>query len=179
MVAEDNRAVVRRYWEEVFGRGDLAVADELFAAEHVVHDPNLPEEARGPEAMKAAAALARRVSPDLTVSIEDEIADGDRVVTRWTATGTLAEEIRYSGGSNGVRLYGITIFRVSDGVIQETWQHVEPQRDEADKPAAPDEFWEWLRGDEEVRGVSDENYRGWPCVICPWCCKRLDSNRSA
>lgn len=173
MVAEDNRAVARRYWEEVFGRGDLAVADEIFAADHVVHDPNLPEEVRGPEVMKAAAALARRVSPDLRVSVEDEISAGDRVVTRWTATGDLAREIQRSGGpGEGVRISGITIFRVSDGVIQETWQHVEPRGDEAERPSAPDEFWEWLRGDEETRGLSDESYRGWPCVICPWCCKR-------
>ena len=92
MNAEDNKVVVRRWFEELFNEGNLEVADELCAPEHVLRHLSFPEEHRGLQPVKYMVALLREVSPDLRVTIDDQIAEGDKVVTRWTASGTVQEE---------------------------------------------------------------------------------------
>jgi steroid delta-isomerase-like uncharacterized protein len=81
-----NEAVVRRFITELWTNGNLDVADELVAPDHVhrVGDDVLQD----PEEVKAAVVELRKAFPDLRFEIEDLISDGDRVVLRWTATGT-------------------------------------------------------------------------------------------
>jgi predicted ester cyclase len=81
-VSEENKALVRRQEEELFGGGKLDVADEIYAPDYVGHDPSNPEEVRGLQAAKRAAAEYRQAFPDLQVSVEDLIAEGDRVAAR-------------------------------------------------------------------------------------------------
>src|ERR687884_1889407 len=94
MSPEDNTVIVRRFWEEVFNEGNLEIADELFASDHIFHQPNLSEEEHGPGVVKGVVAVLRKISSDIQVIIEDEIAAGDKVVTRWRASGTLTPELR-------------------------------------------------------------------------------------
>jgi predicted SnoaL-like aldol condensation-catalyzing enzyme len=96
MQTEDNKAVVRRFWEEVFNKGNLDAAYELFAANHVIHIPSLQIDEVGVDAMKTLVAVPRTVSPDILATINDQVAEGDKVVTSWTARGTLAGEMRVS-----------------------------------------------------------------------------------
>jgi hypothetical protein len=78
MSAEQNMALVRRLFEEVLNRGNLDVADELLAADFVDLDI-LPGEEVGVEGFKRAVAEQRALSSDLHFSIEEQIADGDKV----------------------------------------------------------------------------------------------------
>ena len=91
--AQENKAVSRRVAEEIFNEGNLDLADELYAPDYVLHDPSLPEDLHGPEALKQYAAMNLGAFPDARVTVEDQIAEGDMVVTRWTATGTHTGEL--------------------------------------------------------------------------------------
>src|SRR5215212_9215909 len=87
-VAEENKALVRRQEEELFSGGNLDVADEIYAPDYVGHDPSNPEDVRGLQAAKQAAADYRHACPALRVSVEDLIAEGDRVAARLRFRGT-------------------------------------------------------------------------------------------
>ncbi len=88
MSTEENKATTRRFFEEVFNRGNLAVVDEVKSSNYVFHDPGLPEPIRGPEGFKQYIMLFRNAFPDLHSTIEDLIAEGEKVTVRFTYTGT-------------------------------------------------------------------------------------------
>jgi steroid delta-isomerase-like uncharacterized protein len=123
-VSEENKALIRREVEEVFSaQGDLEVADEIFAPEYVSHDPQSPEDVRGPEGAKEFAMMYRNAFPDVQLSIEDQVAEGDKVVTRWIGRGTHQGELMgVAPTGNQVRVAGMTISRIEEGKIVEEWE---------------------------------------------------------
>jgi steroid delta-isomerase-like uncharacterized protein len=119
---EENKAVIRRFLKDFFEGGNLDLADELFDPDYVLHDPAVPEEVRGPEGIKQYVSMYRSAYPDTHFTVEDQIAEGDRVVTRWTGQGTQQGELMgISPTDNQVTVTGIEFDRVSDGKMQETW----------------------------------------------------------
>ena len=121
--AEENKAVVRREMEEVFNHtGNLDAADEIYAPDYVSHEPTTGE-IRGVEAAKQYAARYRQAFPDVELTIEDQIAEGDKVVTRFRARGTHQGETEAFGPPTGnrVEVTGIVIERFADGKIVEDW----------------------------------------------------------
>src|SRR5512139_4156001 len=89
MSTESNKAIARRFLEEVFGQGKLAVADEIVAPDHVDRGPStLPGLPPGPEGSKMIVTVYRNAFPDIQFTIDEQIAEGDKVVTRWTGYGT-------------------------------------------------------------------------------------------
>jgi steroid delta-isomerase-like uncharacterized protein len=124
MSAEANKALFRRYVEEGWAKGNVAVADEVFADRYAAHQPDGSEEERGPEDVKQFLRQYREAFPDLQITIEDQIAEGDKVVTRWSSRGTHRGEFRsITPTGNQVRLTGIGIFRFSDGKVVESWDN--------------------------------------------------------
>src|SRR5829696_8112721 len=95
--AEENKAISRRADEELFDRGNLEVADELFAPNFVYHDPASGEDWRGPESVKQYAAMMRAAFPDLYYTVEDQIAEGDNELIGIVPTG---ERVKITGISN-------------------------------------------------------------------------------
>ena len=93
MSTEENKAISRRADVELFDRGNLEVADELFAPNFVHHDPVSGEDWRGPESVKEYAAMIWAAFPDLYYNVEDQIAEGDKVATRYRAGGTHQGEL--------------------------------------------------------------------------------------
>src|SRR5215217_3593959 len=88
-MSEQNKAIVRRMIDEILnGQGNLDVADELFAPYYVGHNPASPQDTRGPEGVKEFASMFRSAFPDVHFSVEDQVAEGDKVVTRWRGSGT-------------------------------------------------------------------------------------------
>jgi steroid delta-isomerase-like uncharacterized protein len=121
-MSEENKALVRRALEDVWNRGDLVAADEIFAGDVVMHHPTEPEPIHGLEGFKRFPVMLRAGFPDLKVTVEQLIAEGDRVGARWTIRGT------HRGSFMDVPPTGrqVTIpinevLRVSDGRIQELW----------------------------------------------------------
>jgi steroid delta-isomerase-like uncharacterized protein len=124
MSARENKAIARRADEELFDRGNLDVADELFALNFVYHDPASGEDWHGPESVKQYATMLRAAFPDLHYTVEDQIAEGDKVVTRYTASGTHQSELMgIAPTGNRVEITGISITRIEDGKIEEIWEN--------------------------------------------------------
>src|ERR1043166_8064802 len=78
MTLEQNKATARRWTDELWGRGNLAVADDIIAADYVRHDAGDPFPARGPEDVKKIVTMLRTMLPDLNIEIEAMVAEGDR-----------------------------------------------------------------------------------------------------
>ncbi len=122
---EENRAASRRLYEEVFGRGNFEVADEILAEDMISHGPGSPPLV-GTEQIKRQAALLRGAFPDLTVTLEDQFAAGDRVCSRWSSTGTHSGDLAMPTGivpatGNSIAFEEIRIDRYTGGLIVESW----------------------------------------------------------
>jgi len=124
-MSEENKAIARRALEEVFsGQGDLYVADELFASNYVGHDLASPEDIRGPEGVKEFASMYRNAFPDVQMSVQEQVAEGDLMVTRWIASGTHQGDIMgIAPTGNRVVVSGTSVERIVDGQIEETWDN--------------------------------------------------------
>src|SRR5215212_5101567 len=120
-VEENNKALVRKFFEEVWSKGNVAAVHEFLAPDFVVHD-TLPREEGGTEDYKRAVAEQIVASSDFHVSIEEQIAEGDKVVTRHVDSGTHDQEEFEGFAPSGARITmeNITINRVVEGkIVQE------------------------------------------------------------
>jgi len=122
-MSADNKALVRRYVEEVLNRKNLALIDQLVAPTFIAHDSSMPD-AKGPAGVKQLAAMVHASFPDLHFTVEDMVAEGDKVVYRYTVRGT------HQGDFMGIpptgrqfAVTGIHIYRVGDGKFQEEWEN--------------------------------------------------------
>lgn len=118
----ENRAVVRRLYEEVWNEGNPAAADEVFAPDHVSHCPFLTHKP-GPEGAKRLIRIFRAAFPDARISVEQEIAEGNEVTIRWTVRGSRADgfpDLVPTGAREEIA--GVSIHRVSAGKIAESWE---------------------------------------------------------
>jgi steroid delta-isomerase-like uncharacterized protein len=123
MLSETNKTISRRFFEEAFGKGNLNVLDEIIASDHVNSGPGaLPELPTGPQGAKQLVTVYRNAFPDVRFTIDEQIAEGDQVVTRWTADGTHQGELQgipATGKSSTVT--GIAVDRIVNGKIAESW----------------------------------------------------------
>lgn len=114
-----NKALVRRYIDEILSAGRLQVLNELLSADFVDSTPGAPEDVRGPEVIRRSQQRAREVFPEIQYKVDDLIAEGDKVVARYTVrAATAASEL---APSKKVEVTGITIFRIGEGKIREAW----------------------------------------------------------
>lgn len=121
MSTQDLKATARRYIEEVWNDGNLALIDEMFAPDYINHAPSIGQMA-GPEGIKQLIASFRNAAPDLRLTIDDMLAEGDRVVTRWTAQGTHQGELMgVPPTGKRITVTAIVIDRIADGRIVEHW----------------------------------------------------------
>ena len=123
MSAEENKAKVRRYFEDALSKGDLSVIDDLVAPNELVHPyPTDLNRGGGVEASKAFIAAMRDTFSDLRCTVDSQIAEGDLVVTRWTARGMHQRELLgLAGSGQPVMVTGIQINRFEDGKSVEVW----------------------------------------------------------
>lgn len=114
-----NKALVRRYLSEILSAGRLELLDQLLAPDFVDSTPGAPRDVRGPQLVRTAQERAREIFPEVEYKVEDLIAEGDKVVARYTVRATS----RSTGSSPGhpIEVTGITVFRIADGKIHETW----------------------------------------------------------
>jgi steroid delta-isomerase-like uncharacterized protein len=118
--AEENKALVRRAWEGVT-QGNLDVIEEVYTPDLVWHEPD--EDVRGIEAARQYIAMYFDAFPDMRITVEDLIAEGDKVTTRWTGRGThQGDLLGIPASGNPVEITGITIHRIEGGRIAEEWE---------------------------------------------------------
>ncbi len=118
---EYNKALVRRFYEEI-DRGNLEAMDELVAEDYIDHNPPaLPGLAPGREGLKQAFRIFWQATPGRH-HIEDQIAEGDKVVTRLTATGKHEGDLPGAPRTgNDLKMTSITIHRIENGKLAEKW----------------------------------------------------------
>ena len=124
MSAQENKEKARRMMEEGFGGGKLEVVDEVLDPNFVCYDPNSEAgEVRGAETIKQEIEWFRNAVPDLTYTVEDQVAEGDEVVTRWKATGThQGEFFGVAPTGKHIEMSGIQIDRFDEnGKMVEEW----------------------------------------------------------
>ena len=122
MSAEQNKAIARRFIEEVWNKKTLAAIDELYAPNAIEHR-DLPPFELDRESAKQYTAPLFSAFPDVHVTIEDMVAEGDRVVTRWTARGTHQGELMgIAPTSKTIAVMGISIgCHDANGQLLESW----------------------------------------------------------
>ena len=115
----ENKTLARRSWEIV---DNLDTIEEIYAPDVVWHEPD--QELRGIEEARQFVATYKTALPDLNVTVEDVIGEGNQAVTRWTVRGTHQGEVEEFGPPTGrqVEIKGITIHRIEDGKIVEEWE---------------------------------------------------------
>jgi predicted ester cyclase len=124
MSLEHHKLQSRRLYEEVFGQGRVEVADEILASDCVSHGAGAPP-AVGTGGIKAQAMLLRTALPDLRVTLNDQVAEGDRVASRWTGSGTHTGQVALptplAPTGRSISFDEIRIDRFEDGRIVESW----------------------------------------------------------
>ena len=123
MSAEENKALARRLFEEGFSQGNVDVVDEVLDPNFVCYDPNSESgEVRGGDTIKGEIEYFRNAVPDLTYTIEDQIAEGDKVVTRYTVSGThQGDFFGVAPTGKRIRMTGMSIDRFEGGKMVEEW----------------------------------------------------------
>jgi steroid delta-isomerase-like uncharacterized protein len=120
-MSEPNKQVSRRF-TELFSTGDEELAEEVLSPDVVFHGTSGDGEVRGIDEMKAFVVAYRRAFPDAHSTVEDQVAAGDKIVTRWRARGTHRGEL---GGmpptGRAFEMNGVTIERIVGGKIAEVW----------------------------------------------------------
>jgi len=119
-MSEQNKSAVRRLFDELWNKGNLPVADELIAPTYIHHDASTPDVGKGPESEKKRVTLYRNAFPDMRLTIEDLIAEGENVVARWSCRGA------HNGDLNGIAatgkqfaITGVSVMRFAGGKMVE------------------------------------------------------------
>jgi steroid delta-isomerase-like uncharacterized protein len=120
-MSEQNKALARRVFEEVWNQGNVDAIDELMSPDFVNHGgpPGIPSDGEG---FKQMVAMYTSAFPDIHFHIEDQIAEGDTVATRWSGHGTHQGELMGIPPTNKqVAVTGIAMDRIAGGVVAESW----------------------------------------------------------
>jgi steroid delta-isomerase-like uncharacterized protein len=122
-MSEQNKTLARRALEEVWNQGKLSTIDELTASNATYHDANVPGgKFTGPEGVKQFVQIYRTAFPDVHITVNDQFAEGDKVATRWTATGTHKGQLMGIAPTNKhATVSGISIDRYQNGKVVEAW----------------------------------------------------------
>jgi predicted ester cyclase len=121
MSSEQNKTIVRRLLEEPW-KGDLRVIDELVDSKYVGYDPAIPEPLRGPDGFKENISTYRAGYSDARITVDDQIAEGDKVATRWTGRGKHDGDLMGIGPTGKqVTVSGLTLSRLANGKVIEEY----------------------------------------------------------
>jgi len=119
-MSDQNKTAVRRLFDELWNKNNLPVADELFAPTYTHHDASTPDFGRGPESEKKRAALYRNAFPDIRLTIDDLIAEGETVMARWSCRGTHKGDLTgIAPTGKQVTISGVSIARFENGKMVE------------------------------------------------------------
>jgi len=123
MLVEENKAVVRRYFEEAWNKQNLDVVDEIIAPDLLDHEVDGSEQKSGPEDVKSyLAGYYLKALPDVDITVEFQIAEGDMVLTYVTVRGThQGELLGVPATGNPIEVTGMSVDRIERGKIVEAW----------------------------------------------------------
>ncbi len=114
--ASVNAALMRRYYDQVFNRRNLGFLREHLHPEVVGHGPGVDDVVHGAEQVLAFLAYVYEVYGDYRLTVDDVVAEGDRVVVRGSVTAV------HKPTGRPVRFFGVTVYRLEDGLVREYWR---------------------------------------------------------
>ena len=121
-MSEQNKALMRRAIEEVWNRENFAILKEIVASDFVIHASTPEAEIHGAEGAKQFITMLHNAIPDIHFVIADQVAEGDRVVTRWVAHGThLGDLMGMPPSGKQVSITATDIDRIANGKVVECW----------------------------------------------------------
>lgn len=124
MDPKTSKALARAQFDRVWNQGDETAIDELYTDACTLHDPMLPVTLEGRDSIRALVRAYRTAFPNLTFTVESQVAEDDFVVTRWTARGThLRDLLGIPATGRQVEVTGASISRIEAGRTAETWAH--------------------------------------------------------
>lgn len=123
MSLEQNKALVRRHFEELWSKGDLEVADEIYSQDAVGHCRDLPDQRGYPASEKEEVERSNSAFPDTVVTVDFQVAEQDLVVTRWHFEGTHTGPGYGDPTGRQVAVDGVHIHRIANEKIVEIWAH--------------------------------------------------------
>lgn len=122
-MSEQNKAVVRRVIEEIVNQGNFSLISELVSPQYAYFEPTVGS-VQGREGYNKLVGMYRTAFPDVKMTIDEQIAEGEKVVTRWSAEGTHRGELMgVAPTGKRVRVQGVVISRVKDGQIVEDFEN--------------------------------------------------------
>ena len=121
MTPEENKQLYWRIYDNILNQRNLSVIDELVSSDYVYHDPHNP--LNSPDELKQGMAAYLSALPDMRFTVDEMVAEGDKVVKRWKVVGTHKGEL--SGippTGNQVTITGLTMARFANGKLAEEWE---------------------------------------------------------
>ncbi len=123
-MSEKNKAVVTRSFEELWNKENYDVLEETHHADYVAHLPSGPGDINGVKDFQQFIAMYHAAFPDTHITIEEQIAEGDSVATRWQASGTHQGDFMGMPATGESRtIKGLSIHHLKDGKITESWDN--------------------------------------------------------
>jgi steroid delta-isomerase-like uncharacterized protein len=124
-MSEENKALERRMYEEIYNKKNMGAYEQFYAADWVCH-PSPPGLSSGLDGMKQWHTMMSKAFPDLQAKLEDILAEGDKIACRWTATAAhKGEFMGMPATGKQVTITGIHIDRIAGGKITETWNYTD------------------------------------------------------
>jgi steroid delta-isomerase-like uncharacterized protein len=121
-MAAENKAIIRRLYEEVWNERKIGLVDKLMSPSHALYEPSAPDSRVGPEAYKATVNRYVKGMPDISMTIQDMIAEKNKVVVLWVMAGTQKGEFDGIAATNKkFSVEGITIHQVENGKILDSF----------------------------------------------------------
>jgi steroid delta-isomerase-like uncharacterized protein len=123
-MSQQNKTLARRWFEDLFSRGDLDAANEILSADFVDHLSH--EDERGLEELRRYVTVYRAAFPDIQDTVVDIVAEGDKVIVRWTSRGThQGEFMGIAPTGRHVTFTGMRLFRIAENKIAESWVNID------------------------------------------------------
>lgn len=121
-MSEQNKTQVRNFVEEVWNKGNFEAVDKYFAADFTDYNPAIPNQPQGAAGARQVFMAFKSAFPDLHFTIEDILVEGDKVVWRWSSTGTNTGSLMGMPPTHKkATIGGIEIYRIAGGKMAERW----------------------------------------------------------
>ena len=122
-MSEDIKQAVQQVFEKVWNQGDTSAVDQIFADTYVAHIADIPSPINSADEFKQFVALFRALSPGLWFTIEDQVAEGDKIATRWSARLQTSGSPAVESADEGVLVTGMSMHKMTDGKLVESWDN--------------------------------------------------------
>jgi steroid delta-isomerase-like uncharacterized protein len=121
-MAAENKAIIRRLYDEVWNERKIGLVDKLMSPSHALYEPSVPDSRMGPEAYKATVNRFAKGMPDISFAIQDMISEKNKVVVLWIMSGTHTGEFDgFAATNKKFSVEGITIHQVENGKILDSY----------------------------------------------------------